>query len=227
MGRCVEGAAGAALSVSGGSMENKKYGVIYADPPWAYKVWSKKGQGRSAENHYPTMDIADIRALPVGELADKDCALFLWVTFPCLREGLSVLESWGFTYKTVAFVWVKQNKKSDNLFWGLGYWTRANAEICILATKGSPRRMDAGVHQVILSHTRSRVQQKAPGGKGPHCPADGRRPPDRAVRPVKGGGLGRLGQRGGVRYFDGRSRFPRGIAKTCGSKAKTMLQWVR
>jgi len=133
-------------------MENKKYGVIYADPPWAYKVWSKKGQGRSAENHYPTMDIADIRALPVGELADKDCALFLWVTFPCLKEGLSALESWGFTYKTVAFVWVKQNKKSDNLFWGLGYWTRANAEICILATKGSPRRMDAGVHQVILSH---------------------------------------------------------------------------
>lgn len=152
MGRRVGGAADAALSVSGGSMENKKYGVIYADPPWAYKVWSKKGQGRSAENHYPTMDIADIRALPVGELADKDCALFLWVTFPCLKEGLSVLESWGFTYKTVAFVWVKQNKKSDNLFWGLGYWTRANAEICILATKGSPRRMDAGVHQVILSH---------------------------------------------------------------------------
>lgn len=133
-------------------MENKKYGVIYCDPPWAYKVWSKKGMGRSAENHYPTMDIEDIRALPVGELADEDCALFLWVTFPCLKEGLSVLESWGFTYKTVAFVWVKQNRKSDGLFWGLGYWTRANAELCILATKGSPRRVSAGVHQVILSH---------------------------------------------------------------------------
>ena len=56
--------------------------VIYADPPWAYKVWSKKGAGRSAESHYPTMDIASIKALPVGELADKDCALFLWITFP-------------------------------------------------------------------------------------------------------------------------------------------------
>lgn len=133
-------------------MENKKYGVIYCDPPWAYKVWSKKGLGRSAENHYPTMDIEDIRTLPVGDLADKDCALFMWVTFPCLKEGLSVLESWGFTYKTVAFVWVKQNRKSDGLFWGLGYWTRANAELCILATKGSPRRVSAGVHQVILSH---------------------------------------------------------------------------
>ena len=60
----------------------KKYKVIYADPPWAYKVWSKKGAGRSAESHYPTMDIASIKALPVGELADKDCALFLWITFP-------------------------------------------------------------------------------------------------------------------------------------------------
>ena len=62
-----------------------KYNVIYADPPWAYKVWSKKGKGCSAESHYPTMSIEDIKALPVGELAAKDCALFLWITFPMLR----------------------------------------------------------------------------------------------------------------------------------------------
>ena len=81
----------------------KKYKVIYADPPWAYKVWSKKGAGRSAESHYPTMDIASIKALPVGELADKDCALFLWITFPMLREVWGVMDAWGFTFKTVAF----------------------------------------------------------------------------------------------------------------------------
>ena len=81
----------------------KKYKVIYADPPWAYKVWSKKGAGRSAESHYPTMDIASIKALPVGELADKDCALFLWITFPMLREAWGVMDAWGFTFKTVAF----------------------------------------------------------------------------------------------------------------------------
>ena len=133
-------------------MEKKKYSVIYADPPWQFKAYSSKGMGRSAEKHYPTMDIDAIKGLPVGDLADKDCALFLWVTFPCLREGLAVLDSWGFTYKTVAFVWVKQNKKADSLFWGLGYWTRANAEVCILATKGSPKRASAQVHQVILSH---------------------------------------------------------------------------
>ena len=78
--------------------------------------------------------------------------MFLWVTFPCLLEGLSVIEAWGFTFKTVAFVWVKQNKKSDSLFWGMGYWTRANAELCILATKGRPKRQNAGVHQIIMSH---------------------------------------------------------------------------
>ena len=79
----------------------KKYKVIYADPPWAYKVWSKKGAGRSAESHYPTMDIEAIKALPVGELADKDCALFLWITFPMLREAWGVMDAWGFTFKTV------------------------------------------------------------------------------------------------------------------------------
>ena len=129
----------------------KKYRIIYADPPWSYRVWSKKGAGRSVENHYPTMSIEDIRALPVAQLADKDCALFLWVTFPTLHEAMTVFDAWGFTYKTVAFVWIKQNQKNPSLFWGLGYWTRANAEICLLATKGSPKRKSACVHQVLLS----------------------------------------------------------------------------
>ena len=72
----------------------KKYKIIYADPPWQYRVYSKKGKGRSAENHYHTMNIDDIRSLPVGEIADDDCVLFLWITFPCLKEGISVMESW-------------------------------------------------------------------------------------------------------------------------------------
>ncbi len=129
----------------------KKYSVIYCDPPWAYRVWSKKGSGRSAESHYSTMSLEDIKALPVGDLADKDCALFMWITFPLLNEAFNVLDAWGFTYKSVAFVWVKQNKKTPSLFWGMGYWTRANAELCIIATKGSPKRQSCGVHQVIMS----------------------------------------------------------------------------
>lgn len=130
----------------------KKYQVIYADPPWAYRVWSKKGSGRSAESHYPTMSMEEIENLPVWELADENCALFLWITFPLLKEIWRVVKAWGFTYKTVAFVWIKQNKKADSLFWGMGYWTRANAEICILATKGSPKRYSRRVHQVLITH---------------------------------------------------------------------------
>ena len=130
----------------------KKYNVIYADPPWSYKVWSKKGAGRSAESHYPTMSIEAIKALPVSRLAARDCALFLWITFPMLREGWGVMDAWGFTFKTVAFVWVKQCRKSDSIFTGMGYWTRANAEICLLAARGHPKRAARDVKQVILSH---------------------------------------------------------------------------
>lgn len=130
----------------------KKYSIIYADPPWQYKVYSKKGLGRSAESHYPTMELEDIQALPVGELADTDCVLFMWTTIPLLKDCFSVMKAWGFEYKTVGFVWIKQNKKSDSLFWGMGHWTRANAELCMLATKGRPKRKSAGVHQVIISH---------------------------------------------------------------------------
>jgi N6-adenosine-specific RNA methylase IME4 len=133
------------------AVNSKKYGIIYADPPWHYKVYSKKGEGRSAESHYSTMSIENIRALPVSKLAGEDCALFLWITFPMMKEALSVIEAWGFRYKTVAFVWIKLNKKALSLFWGMGFWTRANAEFCILATKGRPKRLSAKVHQVIIS----------------------------------------------------------------------------
>lgn len=133
------------------SKELKKYEIIYADPPWQYKVYSKKGESRSAESYYPTMSIEDICKLPVKNIADDNCVLFMWMTFPTLREGLEVISKWGFKYKTVAFVWIKQNKKKPSLFWGMGFWTRANAEICILATKGNPKRKSAKVHQVIMS----------------------------------------------------------------------------
>ena len=134
--------------------ELKQYGVILADPPWRYFTYAKPENRGTAESHYATMNLEDIKALPVKSLAAKDCALFLWATFPCLYEALEVLDAWGFQYKTIAFVWVKLNQKSDTLFWGMGSWTRANAEICILATRGRPRRKAANVHQVILSHIR-------------------------------------------------------------------------
>ena len=130
----------------------KKYSIIYADPPWQYKTYSKKGQGRSAEKHYPTMTLDEICLLPVEQLADDDCVLFMWTTVPFLRDCFSVLDAWGFTYKTVAFTWVKQNKKSDSFFTGMGYYTRANAEYCLLATKGKIlERKSRAVHSVVCS----------------------------------------------------------------------------
>lgn len=128
---------------------SKKYTVIYADPPWHYKVW--RGEG-TAEKHYPTMQMEDIKALPVEKLADKDCVLFLWITMPMLHEAWDVMRAWGFTFKTVAFVWIKLNRQSDGIFWGMGHWTRANAELCLLATRGHPRRQAKNVHQIIISH---------------------------------------------------------------------------
>jgi N6-adenosine-specific RNA methylase IME4 len=134
---------------------DKKYDVIYADPPWTFKTYSPKGiEKKSAQSHYACMKKEDIQALPVQGIAAEDCVLFLWVTMPCLEEGLELIRKWGFTYKTCAFTWVKQNRKSDGLFWGLGFWTRANAELCLLATRGKPKRVNKGVHSVVLSHVR-------------------------------------------------------------------------
>jgi len=145
---------------------NKKYNIIYADPAWSYRTWNAKGGHKSASAHYKTMDIEDIKNLPVETICEKDCVLFIWVTFPNLVEGIETLKSWGFTYKTCGFVWVKTNKNfsvnqtsflpqdSFDSFYGLGYWTRANSEICLIGTKGKIRRKSNKVHQLIYDPIR-------------------------------------------------------------------------
>jgi N6-adenosine-specific RNA methylase IME4 len=127
---------------------NKKYQIIYADPPWSYKDKALAGN-RGAGCKYPTQSADWINSLPVNQIADKDCLLFLWVTMPKLNECFELIEKWGFEYKTCAFTWVKRNKISPSWFMGMGRWTRANAELCLLATKGNPKRINAGVHSVI------------------------------------------------------------------------------
>jgi N6-adenosine-specific RNA methylase IME4 len=129
----------------------KKYQIIYADPPWHYRNYADKTASRWVGNKYPVMSVDDICSLPISKIADKDCALFLWTTPPCLQEALKVINSWGFEYKTKAFSWVKTNRISDSLFWGMGYWTRSNTEDCWLAVRGNPKRKNAGVHQVVMS----------------------------------------------------------------------------
>ena len=127
----------------------KQYCVIYADPPWAYDNHASRA---AAASHYETMTQEDIAALPVPEIAAKDCALFLWATFPMLKQALEIIEAWGFHYKTCAFTWIKQNPRGDELFMGIGNWTRSNAEVCLLATRGKPKRVCKKVRSVIVSH---------------------------------------------------------------------------
>ena len=141
---------------------NAGYNIIYADPPWQYKDKSKS-HGGGAESHYPCMSIDEICELPVAEMCADNCVLFLWVTWPMLYESRKVVEAWGFVYKTCAFMWVKTNKRANpdqglffpcdsfDDFMGMGRWTRANSEFCLLATKGKPKRVSACVRQIIYA----------------------------------------------------------------------------
>lgn len=131
-----------------------KYGVIYADPPWDFKTRSDRGRGRSADNHYPIPDFETLRNLPVQNLAAKDAVLLMWVTDPHLEIGLGLMKDWGFTYKTVGFYWAKEKRKSDGFFTGMGYWTRANPEQCILGTRGNPSRLAKDVKKLVVSKLR-------------------------------------------------------------------------
>lgn len=135
-------------------ISNKKYKTILADPPWTFLTRSDKGKDRSAEQHYSCMSFDDILKLPVGEIADKDCMLFLWTTDPMLEKSFEVIKAWGFEYKTVGFVWVKRCRKSEEWFMGMGYYTRANPEYCLLATKGHPKRNSRSVRKLIDSPLR-------------------------------------------------------------------------
>lgn len=122
---------------------SNKYSIIYADPPWQFKTYSDKGKGRSADCHYPTMSKGEIQNLPIQNIAAKDSILFLWVTAPCLIEGIELISAWGFTYKTVAFTWIKQNKKQTAFSKGwdiihvqmlnIAYWQ--HAEWCLTGSR--------------------------------------------------------------------------------------------
>lgn len=137
------------------------YRVIYADPPWRFATYSDKGKGRSAEAHYDCLTLDDIKALPVAGWAAKDAVLLLWATDPLLPRALEVIEAWGFAYKTVGFYWVKLNKSARavylterDFFTGLGFWTRANPEPCLLATRGRPRRAAGDVAKLLIAPRR-------------------------------------------------------------------------
>jgi len=136
---------------------DKKYNIIYADPPWRYRDLNMINS--SVTDHYNVLSNNELSTLPIPQIANKDCALFLWVTMPKLNEVFDLISAWGFEYKTCAFSWVKQNKVADSFFMGQGRWTRANVEICLLATKGKPKKISNSVRQLVVSHIRKHSQK--------------------------------------------------------------------
>lgn len=133
-----------------------KYQIIYADPPWSYNDQGCRG---TMADHYKGMRLDDIKSLPINGLAAKDSVLFLWATFPLIKEALEVIESWGFTYKSIGFLWVKLNRNNMGAFYGLGRWTRGNTEPCLIATKGKPHRVAKDVFQLIMTPVQRHSQK--------------------------------------------------------------------
>lgn len=133
----------------------KKYQIIYADPPWDFGNWSSIKDEKLAKKCgrmlYPTMTTEEICALPVNEIADKKCVLFLWCPMSNLGKAFKVIKVWGFIYKTVGFTWVKLNPVSKTYYSGLGNWTLGNPELCLLAThKDFPKRKKP-VKQLVVA----------------------------------------------------------------------------
>lgn len=160
-----------------------EYGAILCDKPWRFKLRSDKPNNRSTERHYRTMTDAELMALPVRDLCARDTFLFMWSTGAMVKRSIALMEHWGFEYSSFAFIWLKLNKRSHQIFWtrrdffkGMGYTTRKNAEICILGRFGEPKRISKNVDELIIApkreHSRKpdeiydRVQAFA---QGPYC----------------------------------------------------------
>lgn len=137
-------------------MMRDKYDVILADPPWQYADKCRHRGG--AERHYRTMRLDALMALPVGDIASPNAALFLWATWPNLLAAMDVMSAWGFRYRTCAFVWVKTTATGKHAI-GMGHYTRANSEPVLLAVRGRMPVDSRSVRQVVLAQ-RARHSEK-------------------------------------------------------------------
>lgn len=157
-----------------GGLQRNHYRAILADPPWAFQTWwsgrsnklpSPKNKfsypSRASVPAYEVMREDELNSLPVSDLAADDCVLFLWICWPVLEQALRTIKAWGFEYKTCGFCWVKGHAGQIEMFQDdidpymtLGYWTRSNSEVCLLATRGKPKRLDAGIKQAIIQPRR-------------------------------------------------------------------------
>ena len=137
---------------------DKKYQIIYADPPWSYND-KMSGHSFSLDHEYETQSMEWIKFLPIPDITDKNCVLFLWAVSPLLPEAFDVIKAWGFKYKTLAFCWQKETRLFNKTVKNLGRWTMGGVELCLLATRGKPKRERKNIGQVVFE-MRGRHSQK-------------------------------------------------------------------
>lgn len=135
---------------------DKKYQIIYADPPWKYnsRANHKTRFRGGACGHYNLMTMDEIKKLPIPELAADNCALFMWCTFPYLNKQIELFDYWGLQYRTVGFTWVKTNPKNGKPFFGVGYYAKSNAEVCLLGMRGQLKPISNKVSSIIIAPRR-------------------------------------------------------------------------
>ena len=132
------------------TLTRNKYGVIYADAPWSFRNWSAKATGRNAISHYDCLTYEELAALPIADLAAKDCALFLGAVDSLLDKAFELIRTWRFEYKAIGY-WVDQNTRGESFFTGPGFWTRASPERCLLATRGKPKRWARDIPTLVIA----------------------------------------------------------------------------
>lgn len=153
-----------------------KYGVIYADPAWAYDMRSDKGYEKSPEAHYPTMSEEEITALPVADYAAGDCLLWMWSTWPHLDQALRIMKAWGFTYKTGG-AWLKRTVTDKSAF-GTGYIFRSSTEPFLIGTIGAPECRVKNQRNEIITLTDEELFWNFPDGVLSARREHSRKPPE-------------------------------------------------
>lgn len=136
-----------------GNLKPGAYGLILADPPWSFRAYSARGEGKSPQAHYGCMSTADIMALPVSQLATPDCACVMWATAPMLPQAIATMQAWGFAFKS-AGAWAKQSSTGQRWAFGTGYCYRSAAEFFLLGTIGKPRQRARNVRNLIVAPVR-------------------------------------------------------------------------
>ena len=140
---------------------DKKYSIIYLDPPWKYNSRDNhKTRFRGgACGHYDLMSMDEIKMLPIQDISADNSVMFLWCTFPYLEDQIKLFSHWGFSYRTLGFSWIKTNPKNGKPFFGVGYYAKSNCEVCLMGIRGKMKPVSNSVSSVIISPRREHSQK--------------------------------------------------------------------